>query len=78
MGDVFISYDEYGKKYLRRIVYLTVLLYIVMGIAFVLFMADILILLLAVILTAAASLAYALYFIHKHPPLDYPENLSGP
>jgi hypothetical protein len=72
MGDVFINYDEYGKRYLKRMIYLNVLLYIIMGFAFLFFIADVLIILLIAVLTTAASLVYALYFIRKNPPREYP------
>jgi hypothetical protein len=72
MGDVFINYDEYGKRYLKRMIYLNVLLYIIMGFAFLFFIADVLIILLIAVLTTAASLVYSLYFIRKNPPREYP------
>ncbi|MFW9961339.1 MAG: hypothetical protein ACFFDV_09990 [Candidatus Thorarchaeota archaeon] len=73
MGDVLITYDEYGQKYLRRVVYLNVLLYIMMGILFLLFTVDILILILTAIIAVMVSFVYVLYFIHRHPPAEYDE-----
>ncbi len=73
MGDVFITYDEYGKKYIRRMIYLNVLLYVMMGILFLLFMVDTLILMLTAIIATIVSFVYVLYFIQKHPPAEYDE-----
>jgi hypothetical protein len=73
MGDVFINYDEYGRKYLRRIVYLNVILYIIIGIALLLFWVDAFLLLLLAFIAAGTSLAYVFYFIRKNPPIEYPD-----
>lgn len=73
MGDVFITYDEYGQKYIRRIIYLNVLLYVVAAILFVLYMVDALTVVLIAVIATMVSFFYVLYFIHKHPPAEYDE-----
>jgi hypothetical protein len=76
MGDVFINYNEYGKKYLKRIFYLNIMFYIIAGIALLLFFSEIIVIVSAASFLAVISLIYALYFIHKNPPIenleDYP------
>jgi hypothetical protein len=70
MGDVFINYNEYGKKYLKRIFYLNIVFYIIAGIALLLFFSEIIIIISAASFLAVVSLIYAFYFIHKNPPIE--------
>jgi hypothetical protein len=70
MGDVFINYNEYGKKYLKRIFYLNIVFYIIAGIALLLFFSEIIIIISAASFLAVISLIYAFYFIHKNPPIE--------
>ncbi|MFW9769519.1 MAG: hypothetical protein ACFFF9_08275 [Candidatus Thorarchaeota archaeon] len=72
MGDYFLTYGS-GESYLKRVVYVNILLYVVLIIALIVFMVDIVILVLIAIIAVVASLAYSLFFIMKNPPRDYPE-----
>ena len=68
MGDVFLTYDDKGRGYFRRLVYVNIAFYIMMGLAAVFLVVDITILVLAILLSAAASILYAFHFIQKNPP----------
>ena len=46
MGDVYLTYDERGKAYFRRWVYLNILLLIVWGIIFLVTNVDVIFILL--------------------------------
>jgi hypothetical protein len=72
VGDYFLTYGE-GESYFRRLVYVNILLYVAMLIAFVVFTVDIVILVIIAIIAVVASLAYSLFFIMKNPPRDYRE-----
>jgi hypothetical protein len=76
MGDVFLTYDDTGRSYLRRLFYVNVVLYILMGIALIVYMVDITILILVLSLSAIASLIYAIYFALKNPPREYDSETS--
>ena len=76
MGDFFLTYDESGKAYLRRLFYFNVLLYPVMGLVAVVYMVDILVVIFSASLLACGSLIYAVYFILRNPPMEYGEDLS--
>ena len=68
MGDVYLTYDERGKAYFRRWVYLNILTLIVWGIIFIVTNVDIIFIILPAGFVAGTSLIYALYFIRKNPP----------
>lgn len=76
MGDFFLTYDETGRTYFRRLIYANVLLYIVFAFIFAIYMVDITILILAAVSVASTSFAYALYFISKNPPIEPEEEYS--
>jgi hypothetical protein len=73
MGDVNATYGETGKKYLKRLYYVNISYYIVVGFLLVVYMVDLSIIILGAALVALASVAYALYFTHKNPPIEYEE-----
>jgi hypothetical protein len=75
MGDLFLTYDDTGREYCRRLIFCNILFYIMMAFAVVFYMVDIIIILLAAVSVAVASLVYALYFIQKNPPTR-PEELG--
>lgn len=77
MGDFFLTYDESGKAYLRRLFYFNVLFYPVMGLVAVVYMIDVLVVIFAASLLACGSLIYAAYFIIRNPPMEYGEDLSA-
>ncbi|MFW9886869.1 MAG: hypothetical protein ACFFER_01725 [Candidatus Thorarchaeota archaeon] len=68
MGDVFLTYDDKGRGYFRRLVYVNIAFYIMMGLAAVFLVVDITILVLAILLSAGASILYAFHFIRRNPP----------
>ena len=70
MGDVYLTYDERGKTYFRRWVYLNILTLIVWGIIFIVTNVDIIFIILPSGLVAALSFVYALYFVRKNPPIE--------
>ena len=70
MGDVYLTYDESGKAYFRRWVYLNILLLIMWGIIFVVTNVDVIFIILSGVLVAALSFVYALYFVRKTPPIE--------
>ena len=69
MGDVYLTYDESGRAYFRRWVYLNILVLVVTGFFFLFTTVDIIIIILPAALIAGSSLVYALYFIRKNPPI---------
>ncbi|MFX1483562.1 MAG: hypothetical protein ACFFCP_10265 [Promethearchaeota archaeon] len=76
MGDFFLTHNEEGREYLRRIFYVNVLFYIMMGLAAVVFMVDFVFLLMLAGLVAVSSLLYAAYFVLKNPPQEYDAEIS--
>ncbi len=70
MGDFFLTHDQTGRAYLRRLFYCNILIYVLMAVFVVVYLVDIIILILVVALTAIASLIYALYFVLRNPPIS--------
>ncbi|MHA2141029.1 MAG: hypothetical protein ACXADC_13510 [Candidatus Thorarchaeota archaeon] len=77
MGDVFLNYDEAGRAYFRRLVYCNILFYLMLAFAVVFIMVDIIIVIIAGLLVAIASLLYAFYFIQKNPPTGSTNSIDG-
>ncbi|TFG06908.1 hypothetical protein EU522_01205 [Candidatus Thorarchaeota archaeon] len=69
VGDFILTHDDSGKAYLRRIIYLNVVLCFVGIIAFIVFTFDIIILVVIAIFGLSLSLLYVGYFIYKNPPI---------
>lgn len=76
MGDVFLQYNETGRRYFRRLIYVNILFYILVAIIFVITTVNIVILLLIVFSASIVSIVYAVYFIHKNPPMEYSDELA--
>jgi hypothetical protein len=74
LGDYLLTYGE-GESYFKRLIYVNILLYVVMAIAFIVYMVDIVILALIAIVTVVVSLAYALFFLKRNPPSEVSEEL---
>ncbi|TFG32980.1 hypothetical protein EU527_09050 [Candidatus Thorarchaeota archaeon] len=68
MGDFILTHDDSGKAYFQRIIYLNIILYVLGGIAFMIFMFDIIVLVVIAIFGLSLSLLYLGYFIYKNPP----------
>lgn len=77
MGDFLILDDETGRRYFRRLIYINILLYVLVAIIFVVSTVDVVITLLVASGVSIASLVYAIYFIHKNPPMEYVEELTS-
>lgn len=71
MGDFFLTYNEEGKTYFRRLIYLNILLYIFGAIIIVVLLLDPIILIVAVCIILSASIIHILYFIYKNPPGEF-------
>jgi hypothetical protein len=77
MGDVFLTYDETGRAYFRRLVVLNILALTVFAFIFVVTTVDIIVVILPAAFVAGASLVYALFFISKNPPIEPEEDYSS-
>ena len=77
MGDLFFTHNEEGQRYVRRLIYLNILLYIFLGIVFIVNWIDFDILLMLIALVIAVSIIYAINFIYKNPPSEYDPELDA-
>ena len=71
MGDFFLTHNEEGRAYFRRLIYLNILLYIIGAIIIVVFTVDPIILIIAVCIILFATIAHILHYIYKNPPSEF-------
>lgn len=76
MGDFFLQYDETGKRYFRRLIYINILFYVLVAFIFIITAVDIVILLFIAFSASIISIVYAISFIHKNPPMQYSDGLA--
>ena len=70
MGDVLLTYDEYGREYVRRIICCNILFISMLALTAVFSIVDGFVALLAALSASVVSIVYAFYFIHKNPPAE--------
>ncbi|MHA3964277.1 MAG: hypothetical protein AM325_012155 [Candidatus Thorarchaeota archaeon SMTZ1-45] len=75
MGDVILVYDEYGRTHYKRLFWMNVVLYVILGIIVIVGLVDLIIIVVVAFSIAMLSLIYALYFIRKNPPLNYEQEV---
>ena len=71
MGDFFLTYNEDGRTYFRRLIYLNILLYIILAIIFLVWLLDPIILITIVCIILLATILQILYYLYKNPPSEF-------
>ena len=71
MGDFFLTYNEDGRTYFRRLIYVNILLYIILAISFLVWLLDPIILIAIACIILLATILHLLYYLYKNPPSEF-------
>jgi hypothetical protein len=71
MADVYVDYDESGRKYFERAMFFNILLCIGGALMYVYWFTDIVVLITVGIIALGATITYLVYFLVANPPLEH-------
>lgn len=71
MGDFFLVHNEEGRAYVRRLIYLNVILYIILAYVFLVWTVGQTMVIIIACIILLATILHILYYLYKNPPSEF-------